>query len=80
MNTQINLRLSPEFIKKANKQAKLKGFSSLQEFIKDALREKVYPEELISNQELELIKNLIKVSEKNSLYGTEKELFEKLNN
>lgn len=78
MNKQINLRLPQDFIKKALVESKNQGYSSLQEFIKDILREKIYVENSISNQELELVKKLVEVSEEKSLYGSEKELFNKL--
>lgn len=80
MGTQINLRLSKEFIQRADRHAKIHGFATLQEFIKDVLREKIYSEELVSQEELGLVKNLINLSEEKNLYGTEKELSEKLNN
>ena len=78
MNTQINLRLSEEFINSARKQAKAQGFATIQEFIKEVLREKLFYENEISKEELVLVKKLIQANEEKSLYGTEKELFEKL--
>ncbi len=78
MNTQINLRLPDEILDSANRQAKIQGFSSVQEFIKDILREKLFNEEIISKEELVLVKKLMQINEEKSLYGTEKELFEKL--
>jgi Arc/MetJ-type ribon-helix-helix transcriptional regulator len=78
MNTQINLRLSEEFLSSLRKKAKLRGFSNIQEFIKDVLREKLFDEDQISKDELVLVKKLIKANEEKSLYGTEKELFKKL--
>jgi len=78
MSTQINLRLSEEFINSAKKQAEAQGFSTIQEFIKEVLREKLFHENEISKEELVLVKKLIQANEEKSLYGTEEELFEKL--
>lgn len=78
MNTQINLRLSENMLVSANKYVEKHGFGTVQEFIKDLLREKLFEQQEITKKELNLIKKLIAVTEKNNLYGTEKELFEKL--
>ena len=45
MTEQINLRLSTEFIKKAREYSKRKGYSNLQEFIKNLLRERLFEKE-----------------------------------
>ncbi|MGA1823002.1 MAG: hypothetical protein ACMUIG_10805 [Thermoplasmatota archaeon] len=50
----------------------------MQEFIKETLREKLYEREEISKEELELVKKLITASEEKGLYGTEKDLFDRL--
>ena len=47
-------------------------------FITETIREKLFDEPEISKEELELVKKLVEVSEKKKLYGTEKELFDKL--
>ncbi len=78
MNTQINLRLPEKLLTTANSYAEKNGFSSIQEFIKDVLRERLFEEPKISKAELALVKRLIEVSEKKNLYGTEEELFKKL--
>ena len=78
MNTQINLRLSEEFIDSAKKQAKIQGFATIQEFIKEVLREKLFYEDEVSKEELILVTKLIQANEEKSLYGTEKELVKKL--
>lgn len=78
MNTQVNLRLSGDFIRALEKKSKSRGFSSIQEFIKETLREELFDENQISNEELVLVKKLIKVSEEKNLYGDEEELFSKL--
>lgn len=76
MNTQINLRLSDSMLKTAKKYSKQQGFGNIQEFIKETLREKLYPD--TSSKELALVKKLIQVSEAKQLYGTEDELMKKL--
>ncbi len=42
MSTQINLRVSDEFLKNARKYAKRQGYLNVQEFIREAAREKLY--------------------------------------
>ncbi len=78
MNKQVNLRLPEHLLAKAEKHAQRQGFGTIQEFIKETLREKLFEKPKISKKELMLVKNLTEVAEKNNLYGTEKELFEKL--
>jgi stalled ribosome rescue protein Dom34 len=80
MNTQINLRLSEDLLNSANKQATIQGFATIQEFIKEVLREKLFDENEISKEELTLVKKLMQANEEKNLYGTEKELFETLRN
>jgi len=77
MNTQINIRIPEKLLILAKSYAQKNGFGTLQEFIKETLREKLFAPE-ISKKELALVKKLVKISETNNLYGSEKELFEKL--
>jgi Arc/MetJ-type ribon-helix-helix transcriptional regulator len=77
MNEQINLRMPKKLINSARKYSDKHGYGSVQEFIKETVREKLF-EEGITKEELELVKKLAEVSEQNNLYGTEKELFNKL--
>ncbi|MCK4501011.1 hypothetical protein KAU11_10980 [Candidatus Babeliales bacterium] len=79
MNTQINLRLPEQLLEKAQKEAKKQGFTNIQELIKESLRKTLYETQGINSQELIFLKKLYKVSEEKNLYGTEKELFKKLN-
>ncbi|MBT4375756.1 hypothetical protein HOD29_00055 [archaeon] len=79
MNTQINLRLPEQLLTKAQLEARKKGFATLQEFIKEILRESLFEDQGVTKKELNLIKALYKVSEDKGLYGTEKQLFDKLN-
>jgi hypothetical protein len=78
MNTQINVRLPEKMIGSAKSYAKKNGFGSVQELIKESLREKIFDK--ISSKEIKLVKSLIALSEKKNLYGSEKELFNKLKN
>lgn len=78
MGHQINLRLPDKLFNYASEYIEVHGYSSMQEFIKEALREKLFDREEISKEELELVKKLIKASEEKGLYGTEKDLFDKL--
>ena len=78
MNTQINLRLPEKMIISANKYTEKHGYGTLQEFIKETLREKLFEEKTISKRELALVKELLEVSNKRELYKTEEELFAKL--
>jgi Arc/MetJ-type ribon-helix-helix transcriptional regulator len=78
MNAQVNLRLPESMLVSAKKYAKKHGFSSLQDFIKETLREKLFERQDITKKELRLVKNLLLVSEEKGLYSTEKELFKRL--
>lgn len=78
MNRQINLRLPEQMLATAQSYAKKQGFGTIQEFIKEALREKLFEKPMISKKELMLVKKLAAITEKKNLYGTEKELFRKL--
>ncbi|MBD3319336.1 hypothetical protein GF342_05500 [Candidatus Woesearchaeota archaeon] len=78
MNEQINLRLPDKMVNSARKYAKKHGFSTVQEFIKELLRETLFEKPSITKKELILVKKLIEAAEKEDLYGTEKELFSKL--
>ena len=78
MNTQINLRMPQKLLSSVKSYSDEHGYGSVQDFIKETIREKLFDEPEITKEELELIKKLIEVSEKKKLYGTEKELFTKL--
>ncbi len=77
MNTQINVRLPETLLTTAKNYADKYGFGTVQELIKETLREKVYMQG-VTKKELALIKNFIKAAEEKNLYGTEEELFKKL--
>ncbi len=76
MNTQVNIRLPDKMLDSARDYAEKHGFGTLQEFIKEVLREKLFEE--LSVREIKLVRSLITLSEKKNLFGTEKELIEKL--
>ena len=78
MNTQINVRLPEKVLVSAKSYAEEHGFNSIQEFIKEAIREKLFEKPEISKEELSLVRKLVEVSEKKNLYGTEEQLFKKL--
>lgn len=62
----------------AKSYAEENGFGNVQEFIKETIREKIFDSGELSKEELHLIKKLTKISEEKNLFGTEEELFEKL--
>ncbi len=78
MNTQINVRLPEKMLVSAQTYVEKHGFSTVQDFIKELMREKLFEQPMISMEELSLVKKLIEASEKKNLYGTEAELFHKL--
>lgn len=78
MNAQINLRLPEKMLISAKSYAQEHGFGTVQEFIKETVRERLFEEPSISKEELELLKKLIEANEKNNLYGTEEQLSSKL--
>lgn len=78
MNAQVNLRLPKTMLTKAQSYAKNNGYSTVQEFIKETLREKLFGEEELTPRELELVNKVIKISDSRNLYGTEEEMFKKL--
>lgn len=78
MGTQVNLRLSEHMLSTIKSYSKANGFDSVQEFIKETVREKLFEEKPISKKELALVKKLVQASDRNNLYGSEKELFRKL--
>jgi Arc/MetJ-type ribon-helix-helix transcriptional regulator len=79
MNTQINIRLPEKMLVSAQTYVEKHGFNTVQDLIKELMREKLFEEPAISKEELTLVKKLIEASEKKNLYGTEAELFKKLN-
>ena len=70
MNTQINVRLPNELLSHSKEYIKKNGFGTIQELIKESLREKISEKPLITNEEAILVKKLIEVTKKNGLFGT----------
>ena len=64
-------------LEKAATYAKKHGFTSLQDFIKNTVRERLFGEDF-SEEEKILIKKLIKACDEKGLWSTEEELFAKL--
>ena len=59
MGHQINLRLPEKLFLSAREYTEVHGYSSMQEFIKEALREKLFDREDISKEEFDIVKKLI---------------------
>ena len=78
MNTQINVRLPQKMLSSAQSYIDKHGYDTIQDFIKELMREKLFEEPMISKEELALVKRLTLASEEKNLYGTEKKIFEKL--
>ena len=76
MNTQINVRFPEKLLASAKDYADRHGFSSLQEFIKEAVRERVDDE--LTEEEVSLARRLLKAKDDRRFWGTEEELFKKL--
>ncbi len=79
MNTQVNVRFPDNLLDSAKKYAENSGYGNVQDFIRETVREKVFEEPEITSEQKKLIKTLIKATRENNLYGTEEELFAKLN-
>lgn len=78
MNRQINLRMPDKLFNSAKKYAKKHGYSTVQEFIKEIVREKLYGPEL-TNEEIKLIERLYKACNEKNLWDSEEEMFDILN-
>ena len=78
MNKQINLRLPSKLVVSASSYAEKHGYSNLQDFIKESIREKLFEEPAISKNELILVKKLLRIINTKNLYGTEADLRKKL--
>jgi predicted DNA binding CopG/RHH family protein len=78
MNAQVNVRMPTNLLSKAESYAEKNGFSNVQDFIREVVREKLFDGPGISAKEFELVKKLADVSVRKGLLGTEEELFRKL--
>jgi metal-responsive CopG/Arc/MetJ family transcriptional regulator len=77
VSQQINLRLDNNFLEILKNFSKEKGFSNVQESIKEILREKFYEEDYLLNEEKLIVDKIFSKSKKIG-FKTENELFEKL--
>ena len=77
MNNQINLRLPKDIFLASKKYAKKYGFSNIQDFIRETIRERLFPEK-INKETGEAIKKFIEVCDEKGLWGTEEELMKEL--
>lgn len=77
MNTQINLRLPENMLKTAKTYADKNGYGTIQEFIKETIREKLFEEEKLSKQEIILVKKIVEASSKPGFFRAEKELLDR---
>ncbi len=78
MNTQINVRLDDGVLEASRKYAEEHGYSNVQELIKESLREKVFDEDLVTKEELDLILKVLKATEEKGSWRSKKEIFEAL--
>jgi metal-responsive CopG/Arc/MetJ family transcriptional regulator len=77
MNSQINVRMPEKMLTAAHTYAEKNGYGTIQEFIKETIREKIFGEEKLSKKEIELVKQIVEASNKPGFYRTEKELFDR---
>lgn len=76
MNSQVNVRMPEDLLSKSQKMSKKLGFGSVQEFIREIVRERVYEKETLTKREYALVKNILNNTNNR---GTEEELFKVLN-
>ncbi len=79
---QINLKISSNLAKAAERFARNYGYRNMQELIAECMREKIFEEsefdETFTDQEIELIEALTIYSIKNNKLISEEELFSSL--
>ncbi|MBT4446867.1 hypothetical protein HOA92_07185, partial [archaeon] len=64
--------------KSATRHANKHGFGSVQEFIKETLRDKLFPPEELSKDEMAYVMAVLKDTKENNDFISEKELFNEL--
>ncbi len=74
MNTQVNVRMPKKLFDTATTYSKKHGYGNVQDFIKEALREKLFEKVYITKKEMALLQKLVAVTEEHNLFGTEEEL------
>lgn len=82
MTTQINLRISEDFLKKAKDYAKKQGYLNVQEFIREATRQKLFEDSEIKKEYLETLysKEAVNFLSDKEADDLDKELAHKLKN
>jgi metal-responsive CopG/Arc/MetJ family transcriptional regulator len=55
--TQINIRVSEDFLEEARNYAKFHGYLNVQEFIRDAARKKIYEQYQVREEYLQKLKS-----------------------
>jgi hypothetical protein len=55
--TQLNIRLSEDFLEEAKNYAKFHGYLNVQEFMRDVAREKIYDQYEVREEYLEKLKS-----------------------
>jgi Arc/MetJ-type ribon-helix-helix transcriptional regulator len=68
--------MSEHMLGQARVYAQERGYENIQDFIREAIREKIHPD--VSAKELALIKKLIRAAEEKSQFSSERELFNRL--
>jgi hypothetical protein len=77
MNQQINLRLPGKLLTATKSYARKMGYGTIQELIKEAIREKVFGDELTSKEQ-KLVLEALDKAKKNNDYVSEEEIFAEL--
>ena len=77
MNKQINLRMDEKLLVASEKYARKHGFSSVQAFIKETIRERLFPDR-INKETGEAIEKFIKKCDKEGHWISKDELFAEL--
>ena len=67
MNTQINIRMPKKLLSSVRSYSNEHGFGSVQDFVKETIRENLFDEPEITKEELEIVKKLLTVTEKKKL-------------
>ncbi len=57
MTIQINLRMAERFFKDIKEQTEIKGYLNIQEFIREAIREKLYDSFEVKSEYLKTLKS-----------------------
>ena len=78
MNEQINVRLPKAMLLRAKTYAKKHGFGTVQELMKESLRDKMKGYEELTEEEADLIKRFLKACYEKNLFGTEEDLMKVL--